>query len=115
MCGVAGACDVREINVQLPGSKHAVPRPEELIKVQLRCMPSGGQCELVPGCTGETPFLNILQHSVVNEMRLVQCLSDEAVWKRLNPDPPDNYVPDAHERYIIRLEAEAQARGVKPY
>lgn len=48
-------------------------------------------------------------------MRLVQCLSDEAVWKRLNPDPPDNYVPDAHERYIIRLEAEAQARGVKPY
>ena len=44
-----------------------------------------------------------------------QFLSDEAAWKRLNPDPPDNYVPDAHERYIIRLEAEAQARGVKPY
>lgn len=48
-------------------------------------------------------------------MWAAQFLSDEAVWKRLNPDPPDNYVPDAHERYIIRLEAEAQARGVKPY
>ena len=72
----------------------------------------------MPGRSAGTPlFLGVFCSSIafLIELKMSQCLSDEAVWKRLNPDPPDNYVPDAHERYIIRLEAEAQARGVKPY